>query len=47
VVYAQTSDARKRTTWPDGRDVAGVNWTDYNDQLANCGGRIDSAELRR
>jgi hypothetical protein len=43
VLYAITSDARRRSLFADGRDVAPNDWGLYNDALANCVGRIDSA----
>lgn len=40
-VYAITSDARRHTLLPDGRDVF-EDWQEYNAELSNCVGRVDS-----
>lgn len=39
VLYALTSDARRHTLLPDGRDLLN-DWTTYNDAVANCVGRV-------
>lgn len=46
VVYAITSDARQRTTLPDGRDVEGIalEWPGYNDAVGACVGQLERAE---
>lgn len=42
VLYALSSDARRRTMLPDGRDLASAG-DDYGSELINCVGRADSA----
>ncbi|OBB33577.1 hypothetical protein A5792_10670 [Mycolicibacterium peregrinum] len=44
-VYALTSDARRRTTFPDGRDIAVLNdeWADANSALGACIGAAERA----
>lgn len=39
IVYALTSDARRRTMLPDGRDLLYFDWTTYNDQVGTCVGQ--------
>lgn len=41
-VYAITSDARRRTLLPDGRDLDPFDWPQYNDELADCVARVDA-----
>src|SRR5690348_12022367 len=44
-VYALTSDARKRTTLQDGRDLPEHynSWPQYNDQVSQCVGIVERA----
>ncbi|TDK84480.1 DUF2510 domain-containing protein [Mycolicibacterium mucogenicum] len=43
-VYAITSDARSRTTFPDGRHVAGLeSWPEANAALGHCVGALERA----
>lgn len=46
VLYSLTSDARKRTLLPDGRDVAAVefNWPEFTDKVNECVGAVERAE---
>ncbi len=46
VLYSLTSDARKRTALPDGRDVAAVewNWPEFTDKVNECVGAVERAE---
>lgn len=48
VVYALTSDARRHTTLPDGRDLKTheFDWTDYNDGVGKCVGDAARAANR-
>lgn len=39
LIWAMTRDARERTTFADGRNVAGSDWTTFNDQLGECVGQ--------
>lgn len=43
VAYALTSDARRHTILPDGRDLLYFDWTTYNDQVGTCVGRATKA----
>lgn len=44
-LYALTSDARRRTLLPDGRDLEAHywTWTDYNDAVGKCVGALERA----
>lgn len=35
-IYGLSSDARRHTLVPDGRDVLGDNWPTYNDAVGEC-----------
>jgi hypothetical protein len=45
-VYALTSDARRHTLLPDGRDLPTMDWdwADYNDTVSKCVGDVERAE---
>jgi hypothetical protein len=42
-VYALSSDARRRTLLPDGRDLA-TDWPTYSDEVGTCVGDVERAE---